>query len=597
MSRKIIYNSPFRMDETLEQFEKRAKMAKDAGFTHYDLSALTDRSRWCLDDVSDPWLQWNLANPNFFKRIVPDELKDFVPADIAKKELDMAKKRGKILEKLGLKAIYYAWEPSWMPEVLFEQHPDWRGPRIDHARRTKGKRFAACMDHPGVLKMYKDMVTKLVKEIPSIDTFFLHTNDSGSGMCWTEFLYNNANGPTACKNVNIGDRISNFLQNIADGATDAGAQNPEVIITSQLSRNEANAVLPKLRKNMVLADWNGTVDSQVASYSGFGNATYAFPFRYIPRYISLANSMTANYNKDKLLVGVEATCDKLHDEYMEMVAVGLKARKFGPKEKNELLLKMAAKTVNKDKAYDLLGAWEQIQSGFNVIGLPQDGGTIFDLGLLMQRWINRPFVPFPAELTSDERDYYEKFQFQANDDERKFDMLNVQDTFLIDTRVGARFFDDLWRGALIGNLSAAAKTLESLIPSAVDEESADLLCKSAYSLKAIVCFARSAVHCAHFQTFMYEFGENDGLVFEKYIDVGDRDREFIYNIYRQEIDNIYELIGILDKSPTVLMVAEKEEYEDTFTFSPKFKDQLKKKIAIMMDHWQDFDRLFPRPNF
>jgi hypothetical protein len=53
------------------------------------------------------------------------------------------------------------------------------------------------------------------------------------------------------------------------------------------------------------------------------------------------------------------------------------------------------------------------------------------LGLIMyargaQRWINRPFVLFPEELTEEERSYYRRFQFQALDEAHANDLLDMQ---------------------------------------------------------------------------------------------------------------------------------------------------------------------------
>ena len=44
------------------------------------------------------------------------------------------------------------------------------------------------------------------------------------------------------------------------------------------------------------------------------------------------------------------------------------------------------------------------------------------------------------------------------------------------------------------------------------------------------------------------------------------------------------------------VVAADPAEEDTFTFGPDLVDQLRRKIRTTMEHWLDFDRLYPRPN-
>ena len=591
-----MYLCALRHYETIEEFEARVKLAKECGFTHYDISALTDRTHWCIDDPTDPWLQWNLSHPNFFKRIIPKAMEGFVPAEEAKKEFDMAKARGEVLKKHGMKAVYAAWEPSWMPEGFFKKYPRWRGPRIDHPRRTRNKRFAPCMDHPEVLAMYREMVTELVTALPMIDTFFIMTNDSGAGMCWSEHLYNNANGPEACKNINMGTRISGFMKNIEKAATDAGATDVEVHFSSQLSRNEANATLPKLPQNMYMIDWNGTVDAQPYDYGWMGNQVFQFPFNFIPRYYALSETMLVSYHMPKISVNVDATCENYHTQYMHMIKHAMNTEVFGRKEQRELLLKTAAENVGDEASYDLVRAWELVQTGLDYTIYPRDGGDIISLGLTMQRWINRPFVPFPLELTHEEKDYYQKHQFQASGEDRMADMMNVQDTFLVDSRVGANYMEKSWTTGFIGNFNRAISLFEQLIPKALTPAIAKDFQNTIYAMKTMICFAKCAINCAHFQTFMYEFADNDGFVSEVYLDFGDRDREFIYNIYRKEIDNMYDLMDLLEACPEVITYAPSHELEDCFTFSPELKNQIAKKIEIMDNHWQDFDRIFPRPN-
>ncbi|UCE05540.1 MAG: hypothetical protein JSW07_18325, partial [bacterium] len=184
-NRKIIFNCP---TSTTEEFEKFAQTAKELGATHVTISHLPP-SRWQWElDLSDPYPNWGMRNATIFKIIVPPELDKFLPVDYAKKNLELIKERCAILKELGLKAAFAGKEPAWLPEPVFQAHPDWRGPRCEHPRRARNTYYAPCIDRPEVLAMYRKAVAELCQHAP-IEVFDFLTNDSGGGICWSVSLY------------------------------------------------------------------------------------------------------------------------------------------------------------------------------------------------------------------------------------------------------------------------------------------------------------------------------------------------------------------------------------------------------------------------
>jgi hypothetical protein len=112
-------------------------------------------------------------------------------------------------------------EPAYLPEQVYRDHPDWRGPRCDQARRARTEYYAPCIDHPQVRAMYVDAVRQLCQAAP-FESFNFLTNDSGGGLCWCEGLYPGKNGPMACAKRPIGERIADFLNIFQEGAALAG---------------------------------------------------------------------------------------------------------------------------------------------------------------------------------------------------------------------------------------------------------------------------------------------------------------------------------------------------------------------------------------
>src|SRR5688572_16986300 len=165
----------------LGRFEELARRSLDAGVTHMTVSSLPTKSRWELDDPSDPYLQWAIIHASLYKVVPPEILRDWVPAKYARGFLELIKRRCDVLEKLKLKAAFLSYEPTWWPESAFKKSPQLRGPRVDHPRRSKHPRFSPDISNPNVLGIYREMVQEFIREVPGIKLLIFSTNDSGSG--------------------------------------------------------------------------------------------------------------------------------------------------------------------------------------------------------------------------------------------------------------------------------------------------------------------------------------------------------------------------------------------------------------------------------
>jgi len=584
---RLIYGCPNHFLNDLEVFERRVQKAASCGFTHFDIGQLHDRGRWAIDDPSDPWLQWNLANPSLFKILPPDELKDFVPVDEAAINLNLVINKGKILEKYGLKGMFTTWDPTWMPESFFHKHPEWRGPRIDHPRRSMHKRFAPCMDHPGVLALYREAVRKLLALVPCIDMLHIYTNDSGAGMCWSSHLYNSPNGPEACAHIPMGKRVATYLDNFRQGGLEAGID-LQVTLMSQLNQVETEAILQSLKPGTGLVDWNGTVEPGREHYKRVA-AHFMYPIYFIvcglPTHAILADGLRDAYDAPTVLAHLQAFSEDYFDDFMDMTAAAFASETNTITDRHNILLSIASKKVGTKNAPALVEVWELVREGLNLICHPFGGSYIIEAASLMQRWLTRPFVPFPLELTEEERSYFWPHLFQLEDDELKADMMNIQGSRLIDSRGAANFMSRLW-GQAIG-LFMKAEHIAAQQPG----------CKNiVHALRVMQCLCKNAINCASFQSIMDEYAGHDGIKEAVSYDAGNIDRAVVYKIYRAEIDNTYTLLNILAECPDIIETGERPEQEDQFTFSPDLAGQLRKKIEIMMNHWQDFDRVFPRPN-
>jgi hypothetical protein len=67
----------------------------------------------------------------------------------------------------------------------------------------------------------------------------------------------------------------------------------------------------------------------------------------------------------------------------------------------------------------------------------------------------------------------------------------------------------------------------------------------------------------------------------------------IKDIARKEMDNSIVLAGLLDANKEVLIDTTKTSAEENIrVLGPDLSIQLRKKVKIMVAHWEDYERLF-----
>ena len=123
--------------------------------------------------------------------------------------------------------------------------------------------------------------------------------------------------------------------------------------------------------------------------------------------------------------------------------------------------------VGEGGASALLDAWlalHRVQRDADILNF---GGTVFYIGSVHQRWLTRPFVPFPEELTQEETQYYRKYQFQARSEDRARDLGDLQGTRQYQGLGGAAVSNNLFV-RMLSDLERARGDLRSIgrLPSA-----------------------------------------------------------------------------------------------------------------------------------
>jgi hypothetical protein len=263
--------------DNLADFEGFASRAKQSGATHIVLTAGDlPWATWRLDSPSDPYPAWAMSNVGLLKVSPPESLKPLLPQDYADTVMRILRSRCAVLRKLGLKAAFTTFEPQILPERVYEAHPLWRGPQVDHPLRSRVPRFAPTIDNTDVLALYRASIRTLLTACPEIEILSLHTNDSGSGVSWSGGLYQGPNGNSLDRDRTMYQRYRDFFASLQAGAADARVGRLE--IDAEWVRESAPELIAgRLGPGMAVANLEGPDATPYKADVGF-LLDYFYPF-------------------------------------------------------------------------------------------------------------------------------------------------------------------------------------------------------------------------------------------------------------------------------------------------------------------------------
>lgn len=227
-----------------------------------------------------------------------------------------------------------------------------------------------------------------------------------------------------------------------------------------------------------------------------------------------------------------------------------------------------------------------------------DFGGMLRFGHVLGRWINRPMVPFPGELTPAERDYYRRHLFQARTEEQADNLVDIQG-MLMYRGWGVKM---LFQRIIEGTVPVMQRALESARRITADTTDDGLRREwsiHARRVEAVICLLCSADHMVSYQAHLDRVNEL-GLKPEYNPPLGvqsDWARIDMMELARREIDNTVKLLQLMQSTekPIIDMASTPEE-EYTMLLGPNLVEQLKRKIDTMNAHWRDSDRIFTVPN-
>lgn len=590
MEHKVIYHVA---TDSLKDFEKCAEQVRELGGTHMMVGDLP-RSRWMWErDLKDPYSNWSMGHAQLFKLVCPPQLKPYLPQEHIAECMELVQARCDILKKLGLRPALFSNEPFWLPEEVYRDHPQWRGARCDHPRRSTKPYYSPCIDQPEVLSMYRTAMRELVRRT-GIDFFNFMSNDSGGGVCWSGGTYVGPNGPSHCRNRMMADRIAGFIDALSEGAREGGADaviHFNANIDFKAPEEQIGSVWPRLKENQIVnsLDCHGMRPITIIADLGAPKQ----PVKRIPRMVRYAGFLQQARQADTPIVVV----DMPRSDFEEAFICGRKAlhRPLNSMaDCLDLLRDTACEIAGSACEPKLLDAWYHIDESYK--HLSHTGLDLIMYGCQHQRWINRPFLLFPLELPEEEKEYYRKYQFQALTEEDAADLMNLQGI------EGVRGFTSAF--LITQTVLQARKSMDKAIDllqqiledkeSRMDAEKLSLLIRR---LRVQECFYDNIANAVQFQELADRTDfETPPQLSLRWPTRDDRRIEEFQNITRAEIDNVTLLADLLDGYEEQILLMTDEAHEDIFLYGPHFVEQLRKKAEIMWDHMLDGSRVYVTHN-
>jgi hypothetical protein len=591
--------------ENRDGFKRVVELAAAFGATHVHVGELPFRyDSWVLPDNADPYAAWCNHSPGLLRVCPPADLRKWVSADHAKKVQAFIRWQLDQMKPYGLKGSSYAVEPMWLPEDVYRAHPGWRGAQCELGRIACRPYFAPNLDDPEVLDLYRRAMKDYATLFPEVDHYRFMSNDSGGGIAWTPNVYPGINGPSRSRGRDGGERIAGWLAALRKGAEEAGVDMRLNIHSSGFPPELNASAQAKCVPGTFVQQANGHNEILGGPGAGLAAGLWATPYPAIgvgslPGFIA---GLQGIYNKPAEPKGLASI--NVHEDDVELARLGLETFLDEPGQGSVALAAAVKRAAGRfcgveKNAEGLIGAWAAVdRAGQTIRQIRQKGfGQVLAFGGVSMRWLTRPLVPEPAKLTAGELKFVTPFLF-SNDVER--------DVRAFSYVLGKGVF----RGESVGwmarwclqettdTLKGAEHGVRRLAGDAgTPAEAKARLALLADRIGVYACLAANAKHVILYQYALDTAGQpqygpnpmdyDDNIIYDQ--------RALAFRkLARAELDNIHELIAYLEKAKGhVIEHARSREEESVFMLDTDLAAALRHKVAVMLDHWQDVERLYP----
>jgi hypothetical protein len=583
----------------LALFEKRAALSRELGATDMVVTEGLPATDWELDPA-DPYPAWFVHHASLLKIFPAGPVTPFIDPAYVRHAQAVVAARCAVLARHGLRGIWRANEPAVLPEAFFTAHPELRGPRIDHPARSRKTHFAPNVDRAETLAMYRESMQALLKACPQIETFTFVTTDAGSGFDWTPGLYPGANGAADVEGRPIADRVAGFMTNLQQAGRDAGHEvrisitqiEPRQWMIPTFAPDVLENIVRKLPRGLAV---NGREGPDGRPFDTGGGGAAGNPFYPI---IGLAVPSFAPVGKP---ASARQQVDLGDTEGMDFNYRLLKATQGMPMgtiaERAAALRVFAVSEAGEGQADNLMEAWSALGDVKRYLDVLDFGGML-RFGHVLNRWLTRPMVPYPLELTDAEKADYRPFLFQAKGEAQAADLADIQAMRMYEGW-GAKLLFQRDIELATARAQRALTLVDGAAAAAPTPEARARLQLSGKRIQALIYLMRSADDMVGYQAQLDRMKALDPKP-EPDAVLGVQsgwDRTDLMATARREIDTMVALQALLKSTDQpILDLAPTRGDERIMRLGPDVPSQLTHKINTMNARWRDYDRLSTLPN-
>jgi len=600
----INYGQSSRFDR--EIFTKMIELAVESGATHIKVDALPFKhNSWVLPDNTDPYAAWCNHSASFFRLFPPEELQEWIPAEQAAAAREVMEEKISMIRQYDLKVTAYAVEPVWLPEGVYRAHPRWRGPQCELGRIACRPYFAPSIDEPEVLDLYRRAVKEYCTAFPEVDQFHFLLNDSGAGISWSPNIYPGMNGPTKFRTKDRGTRIAGWLNAVQEGANEAGQSLRLDAHYAGMMTDTAISARKHVKENIYISsrDKNGRsfLNEQANLPGGIWSATYPVPGMSDP--LGFIGGLQSIYDGKEN--GEKRKVIEIGEQDIEQAEIMLNKVINNPGSgllsRTETSLAVAGEFAGNEKnAEELISVWNLVSKATHCVQqIRQKGfGSVLAFCGVSMRWITRPLVPEPEKLTDEEKTHYRDYLYSPGDtkDDPNFGFVLGKAVFRGESVMWMSRWCLFEAINLLNNAAAKAGEIAS---EAKDDDAKKRMQLFADRISAYSCLVANAKN-----TIMYQYALDIKNQPQYGPNQMDYDDNIIYDqralnfrkVAREELDNITTLVELIEAHPEDIILdfaRGEDEEESVFMLGPDIINDLKRKQDIMLDHWQDYENLFP----
>ncbi len=613
--------------------EEHIRELARAGYTHLEVNGLAMPVPFERAIPGEFYSQFYSYCVGLDQYVYSELNKGIYPVDYLTANLNLLKKYANLGRKYGLEPGILCFEPRTVPEKLFEKYPTLRGSRVDHPFRSRLPRYSLTIAHPRVQEHYRELIQKLLHEVPDLAYMSVWSNDSGAGFEYTSSLYVGRNGgPYLIREWRTheqiaevaGKNIVHFLKILRNAASEL---NPEFRVSLRLEPF-------KVEHDVIMENLEERLDIEVPSLLVRG---YDLPYHHdkypdIPgvaggvQHIQmeaqekelieehqtkgvsshLIYSQGNGYNFEPL-VGVPypwMLCQKLKAMSEQGVECAANLGGFTPSslapyhinqevfrafmldptaEVDDVIQQKATCWVGESGAGALVEAWKKADEAIRWLPpLPLYSNFGF---VWLRVWV-RPIVPDLHAVPEKDRRYYEDYLVSPANNTNLVD-LGRDVLFQLVTQEYGKSFVERVDDNVEGPLNAAiALADENANNESLPEKSREVFADLRDRLLAFRCWVRTQRSVAAWVAGVYGYlGADDGAQKKAW-------RDYLEDMMTRDIQNTRDLLELWESSQVNFMVVSKSG-ETSYIYGENLGDLLRRKIQLTEEYRHVEPRIDP----